>query len=80
MTEEKLNEFCAMMLAKDNYAHNIPKEWINEKVWAVLLKNPVYKDYVKKYSNYVNNNVRSTHIVNKKLHKKVKKDIDNFFE
>lgn len=72
-------EFCAMMLAKDNYAHNIPHEWITEKVWAVLLKNPVYKDYVKKYSN-VNNNVRSTHIVNKKLPKNGKKSLDNFFE
>ena len=62
-------EWCAMELAKDNYAHNIPKEWITEKVWAVLLKNPVYKDYVKKYSN-----------VNKKLPKKDKKSLDNFFE
>lgn len=41
-------EWCAMELAKDNYAHNIPKEWITEKVMAVLLKNPAYKDYVKK--------------------------------
>ena len=72
-------EWCAMELAKDNYAHNIPKEWITEKVWAVLLKNPVYKDYVKKFSN-VNKNFQSTNIVNKKLHKKDKKSLDNFFE
>lgn len=82
--ESGSTEWCAMELAKDNYAHNIPKEWITAKVWAVLLKNPVYKDYVKKNASYVNNNVnnnvRSTHIVNKKLHKKVKKSIDNFFE
>lgn len=65
-------EFCAMMLAKDNFSHNIPKEWITAKVWAVLLKNPVYKDYVKKNASFVN--------VNKKLHKKSKKSIDNFFE
>lgn len=51
-------EKCAMMLAKDNFFHNIPKEWINDKVWAVLLKNPVYKDYVKKYKNYVNKNLQ----------------------
>jgi hypothetical protein len=68
--ESGSNVWCAMILAKDNYAHNIPHEWINEKVWAVLLKNPVYKDYVKKNASYVN----------KKLHKKVKKSIDNFFE
>lgn len=46
--KKAFDERCAMELAKDNYAHNIPKEWITEKVWAVLLKNPVYKDYVKK--------------------------------
>lgn len=60
MTEKKLNEFCAMTLAKDDYAHNIPKEWINEKVWAVLLKNPVYKDYVKKNSHFVNKKLQKT--------------------
>lgn len=69
--ESGSTEWCAMELAKDNYAHNIPKEWITAKVWAVLLKNPVYKDYVKKNASFVNNNV------NKKLHKKY---IDNFFE
>lgn len=47
-------EWCAMNMAKDNYAHNIPKEWITAKVWAVLLKNPVYADYVKKNSSFVN--------------------------
>lgn len=52
------NEWCAMMLAKDNYYHNIPKEWITEKVWAVLLKNPVYKDYVKENAIYVNKNLQ----------------------
>ena len=67
MTQEKLDEHLAMLLAKDNYAHNIPKEWINENVWAVLLKNPVYKDYVKKNSGFVN----------KKLHKN---SIDIFFD
>lgn len=72
--ENELNEKCALMLAEDNNSHNIPKEWITEKVWSVLLKNPVYKDYVKKNARYVNNNV------NKKLHKNVKKSIDNFFE
>lgn len=46
-------EWCAMELAKDNYAHNIPKEWITAKVWAVLLKNPVYKCYVKKNAKFV---------------------------
>ena len=53
-------EWCAMLLAKDNYAHNIPKEWITEKVWAVLLKNPVYKDYVKKNAHYVNKKLKNT--------------------
>lgn len=52
--DKESQEKCAMMLAEDNNSHNIPKEWITEKVWAVLLKNPVYKDYVKKFSNYVN--------------------------
>lgn len=65
--DKESQEKCAMMLAKDNNSHNIPKEWITEKVWAVLLKNPVYADYVKKNARYVN----------KKLHKK---HIDNFFE
>ena len=51
--ESGSTEWCAMELAKDNYAHNIPREWINEKVWAVLLKNPVYADYVKKNSIFV---------------------------
>lgn len=60
MTLEKLNEICAMMLAKDNYAHNIPKEWITEKVWTVLLKNPVYKDYVKKNARFVTKNLQKT--------------------
>ena len=68
--ESGSTEWCAMELAKDNYFHNIPLDWITAKVWAVLFKNPVYKDYVKKYASYVN----------KKLHKKVKKSIDNFFE
>lgn len=53
-------EWCAMMLAKDNYAHNIPREWITAKVWAVLLKNPVYKDYVKKNASYVNKKLQKT--------------------
>jgi hypothetical protein len=53
-------KWCAMELAKDNYAHNIPKEWLTEKVWEVLLNNPVYKDYVKKNQSFVS----------KKLHEK----------
>ena len=52
-------EWCAMNMAEDNFAHNIPHEWITEKVWAVLLKNPVYKDYVKKYSSFVNKKFHS---------------------
>lgn len=52
-------EWCAMMLAKDNYSHNIPKEWITEKVWAVLLKNSVYKDYVKKNAKFVTKNLQN---------------------
>ena len=56
--ESGSTEFCAMMLAKDNYAHNIPKEWITAKVWAVLLKNPVYKDYVKKNARFVTKNLQ----------------------
>jgi hypothetical protein len=51
--EKECNEKCAMMLAESDHAHNIPHEWITAKVWAVLLKNPVYKDYVKKYSSFV---------------------------
>lgn len=58
--ENEFNEKCAMMLAEDNCAHNIPHEWITEKVWSVLLKNKVYKDYVKKYSNYVNKKLQKT--------------------
>lgn len=77
MTEKKLNEYCAMMLAKSDYARNIPKEWITAKVWAVLLKNPVYKDYVKKNASFVNDNVLKTNIVNKKLQNKpLTKEID----
>ena len=65
--EKESAEKFAMVLAEDECSHNIPKEWITEKVWAVLLKNPVYKDYVKKYSSYVN----------KKLQKKpLTKEID----
>ena len=52
--EKEFTEKFAIVLAKDDCYHNIPKEWINEKVWAVLLKNPVYKDYVKK-------NLQNTH-------------------
>ena len=51
--KKAFDEKCAMELAKDNYANNIPKEWITAKVWAVLLKNPVYADYVKKNSSFV---------------------------
>lgn len=59
-------EWCAMELAKDNFAHNIPKDWITAKVWEVICKNPVYKDYVKENARYVN----------KLLHKNVEKTID----
>ena len=52
--KKAFDEKCAMVLAEDNCAHNIPKEWITAKVWAVLLKNPVYADYVKKNSSFVN--------------------------
>ena len=48
-----------MELAKDNYYHNIPKEWITEKIWAVLLKNPVYKDYVKINAKFVTKNLQN---------------------
>lgn len=58
--EKESMEKCAMLLAKDNNSHNIPKEWITEKVWAVLLKNPVYKDYVKKNASYVNKKLQKT--------------------
>lgn len=57
--EKESAEKCAMELAKDNYAHNIPKEWITEKVLAVLLKNPVYKDYVKKNAKFVTKNLQN---------------------
>lgn len=57
--EKEFNEKFAMELAKDNYAHNIPKEWITEKVWAVLLKNSVYKDYVKKNAKFVTKNLQN---------------------
>lgn len=56
--EKESAEKCAMMLAKDNFSHNIPKEWITEKVWAVLLKNPVYKDYVKENAKFVTKNLQ----------------------
>ena len=57
--KKAFDEKCAMTMAEDDCAHNIPHEWITAKVWAVLLKNPVYKDYVKKYSSYVNKNLLS---------------------
>ena len=58
--EKEITEKCAMVLAEDeNCSHNIPKEWINEKVWAVLLKNPVYKEYVKKNASYVNKKLQN---------------------
>ena len=59
-------EWCAINMAKDNYAHNIPHEWITAKVWAVLLKNPVYKDYVKKFSSFVNKNLLSNPLTKQK--------------
>lgn len=58
--EKESTEKCAMLLAEDDCSHNIPKEWINEKVWAVLLKNPVYKDYVKKNAKFVTKNLQKT--------------------
>ena len=58
--DKESQEKCAMLLAKDNNSHNIPKEWITAKVWAVLLKNPVYKDYVKKNASYVNKKLQKT--------------------
>jgi hypothetical protein len=64
--ESGSTEWCAMELAKDNFAHNIPKDWITAKVWEVICKNPVYKDYVKENARYVN----------KLLHKNVEKTID----
>lgn len=56
--EKEFTERFAMVLAEDDCSHNIPKEWINEKVWAVLLKNPVYKDYVKKNARFVTKNLQ----------------------
>ena len=58
--EKESAEKCAMLLAEDDCSHNIPKEWITEKVWAVLLKNPVYKDYVKKNAKFVTKNLQKT--------------------
>lgn len=55
--ESGSTEWCAMELAKDNFYHNIPKDWITAKVWDVLCKNPVYKDYVKENARYVNKKV-----------------------
>lgn len=57
--EKESAEKCAMLLAEDDCSHNIPKEWITEKVWAVLLKNPVYKDYVKKNAKFVTKNLQN---------------------
>lgn len=57
--EKETAEKCAMLLAEDDCSHNIPKEWITEKVWAVLLKNPVYKDYVKKNASFVTKNLQN---------------------
>jgi len=57
--EKESAEKCAMLLAEDDCSHNIPKEWITEKVWAVLLKNPVYKDYVKKNAEFVTKNLQN---------------------
>ena len=57
--EKESAEKCAMLLAEDECSHNIPKEWITEKVWAVLLKNPVYKDYVKKNVKFVTKNLQN---------------------
>ena len=56
--EKESAEKFAMVLAEDECSHNIPKEWITEKVWAVLLKNPVYKDYVKKNASFVTKNLQ----------------------
>ena len=64
--ESGSTEWCAMELAKDNYSHNIPKDWITAEVWEVICKNPVYKDYVKENARYVN----------KLLHKNSEKTID----
>jgi len=57
--EKESMEKCAMLLAEDDCSHNIPKEWITAKVWAVLLKNPVYKDYVKKNAKFVTKNLQN---------------------
>ena len=58
--EKESAEKCAMLLAEDECSHNIPKEWITAKVWEVLLKNPVYKDYVKKNARFVTKNLQKT--------------------
>lgn len=58
--EKESQEKCAMLLAESDSARNIPKEWITAKVWAVLLKNPVYKDYVKKNASFVNKKLQKT--------------------
>lgn len=58
--DKECAEKCAMVLAEDeNCSHNIPKEWITAKVWAVLLKNPVYKEYVKKNASFVNKKLQN---------------------
>lgn len=56
--EKEFTERFAMVLAEDDCSHNIPKEWITAKVWSVLLKNPVYKDYVKKNARFVTKNLQ----------------------